>query len=128
MLVGHVFETAYCYNKLIKEEFAIFHFDNDPTCAFVGKNNDCCLIGGDVLILKTCVDNTLRFIGELKDIYGLKAIEAYTVQILTDPWAEQAAIWQLDIDLTKLTRPTSLFKVKDFKDYIDKPYTEQVEW
>ena len=128
MLVGHVSETAYCYNKLTKEEFAIFQFDNDPTCAIVGKNNDWCLIGGDVLVLRTWVDNTLRIIGDLKNIHGVKAIDAYTTQILTDPWAEHSAIWQLEINLNKLTRPTSLSKVTDFKEYFDKPYAEQIAW
>jgi len=128
MTVGHVFETAYCYNKLTKEEFAIFQFDNDPTCALVGKNNDWCLIGGDVLVLRTWVDNTLRILGELKNIYALKIIDDYTIQILTDPWTEQSAIWKLEIDLTRLTRPTSLSKIKDFKEYVDKEYTEQIVW
>jgi hypothetical protein len=128
MIVGNVFESAYCYNKLTKDEFGIFEFDNDPTCAAVGKNIDWCLIGGDVLILKTWIDKTLRIIGDLKNIYGLKTIDAYTIQILTDPWAEQAAIWQLEIDLDKLARPISLIKVKDFKEYFDKPYEEQIDW
>lgn len=128
MTVGHVFETSYCYNKFTKEEFAIFQFNSDPTCALVGKNNDWCLIGGDLLILRTWVDNSLRIFDQLKNIYGLKTIDDYTIQILTDPWTEQSAIWQLEINLTKLTRPTSLFKVKNFPDYIDKEYTEQVVW
>ena len=128
MMVGNVFETAYCYNKLTKEEFAIFQFDNDPTCATVGKNNDWCLVGGDVLVLKTWFDNTLRMIGDLKNIYGLKTYNAYTIQILTDPWTAQSAIWQLEIDLNKLTKPISLTKVKDFKEYFDKPYTGQIVW
>ena len=86
------------------------------------------MVGGDVLVLRTWVDSTLRMIGELKDIHELRALDAFTIQILTDPWNEYSAIWQLQIDLTKLTRPVSLFKVKDFRDYIDKPYTEQVAW
>ncbi len=128
MLVGHLFEAAYCYNKLTREEFPIFEFDNDPTCALIGKNNDWCLVGGDVLVLRTWVDSTLRMIGELKDIHELRALDAYTIQILTDPWNEYSAIWQFQFDRAKLTRPVSLFKVKDFRDYIDKPYTEQVAW
>ncbi|MES1181632.1 MAG: hypothetical protein ABUL44_02440 [Flavobacterium sp.] len=128
MTVGNIFESAYCYNKLTKEELPIFQFGNDPTCALVGKNNNWCLVGGDVLVLRTWVDNTLRKIGELKNIYAFKAIETYTIQILTDPWSEQSAIWKLEIDLNKLTRPTSLIKLKDFRGYFDKPLTEQIEW
>ena len=126
MTVGHIFESSYCYNKLTEEQFGVFEFDNDPTCALVGKNDDWCLIGGDVLVLRTWADNTLRVIGELENIYGLKSIDEYTTQILTDPWTEESSIWQLEIDLTKLTRPTSLFKVKDFKEYLDKEYSEEI--
>jgi hypothetical protein len=129
MLVGHVFESSYCYNKLTHEEFAIFRFNNDPTCALVGQNNDWCLIGGDILVLRTWVDNTLRTFDGIKDIFDLKALDAYLVQILTDPWTEQFSIWQLEIDLTRsAARPTTLHKIKDFKDYLDKPFTDKVEW
>ena len=128
MTVGHIFETSYCYNKLTKEEFAIFEFDNDPTCGLIGKRNDWCLIGGDVLVLRTWVDNTLRFVGELKQILDLKTIDDYTVQILTDPWDNGSEIWQLTIDLNKLTRPLILTKIRDFKEYADKPYTDKVVW
>jgi hypothetical protein len=128
MIVGHVFESSYCFNQLTKEEFAIFQFDNDPTCGIVGRNNDWCLVGGDVLVLRTWIDNTLRMIGELKQIFELRMIEDYKVQILTDPWSDNSAIWQLTIDLTKLTRPISIEKIRDFKEYIDKPYAEKIEW
>lgn len=128
MSVGHVYETSYCCNKLTKEEFAIFQFDNDPTCGVVGNNNDWCLIGGDVLVLRTWVDNTLRLVGDLKQIFDIKIIDDYTVQILTDPWTNNSEVWQLTIDLNKLTRPLTLTKIKDFKNYVDKPYTENVDW
>jgi len=128
MLLGHVFETAYCYNKITKEEFGLFQFDNDPTCGVVGKNNDWCLVGGDVLVLKTWFDNSLRLIGDLKQIHELRSVDDYKVQILIDPWSNEAAIWQLEIDKTKPTRPITLEKVKDFKDYTDKPYTEHIVW
>jgi hypothetical protein len=128
MLVGHMYESSYCFNKLTKEEFGIFEFDNDPTCALIGKNNDWCLIGGEILVLKTWVDNTIRVIGELNNIFALKAMGDYTVQILTDPWGKESAIWALTIDFNKLTRPTSLVKIRNFTEYADKPYVDQIEW
>jgi hypothetical protein len=128
MLLGHFFENAYVFNKITKEEFGIFQFNSDPVCGLIGKNNDWCLVGGDILVLKTWVDKTLRVIGDLKHIHELRATNEYTVQILIDPWTVESAIWQLDIDLTKLTKPINLFKIRDFTDYINKPYTEQVIW
>lgn len=128
MLVGNLVENSYCINKLTKEEFAIFQFENDPTCALVAKSNDWCLIGGDILVLRTWIDNTLRLIGNIEQIFGLKRISKNKVQILTDPWSENSAIWQLTINLEKLSNPTKLEKVRDFKEYIDKPYCENLSW
>ncbi|MCX8531278.1 hypothetical protein [Chryseobacterium luquanense] len=128
MIVGHVYETAYCINKLTKEEFCIFEFLEDPSCSIVGENNDWCLIGGNVLILKTLVDNTLRLVGDFKQIFDLKYIDAYTAQILTDPWSENSEIWQISFDVNKFTQPLTLSKIRDFKEYFDKPYSENIKW
>ena len=128
MILGHVYERAYIIDKIIQKEIAIFDFDNDPTCGLIGKNNDWCLVGGDILVLKTWVDNTLRTFSELKSVHSLRAIDDYTVQILLDPWSEQSSIWQMEINLNKLTNPITLFKMKDFSDYADKPYTDQIIW
>lgn len=128
MIVGHIYETSYYFNKLTKEEFPIFEFLDDPCCSIVGQNNDWSLIGGDVLILKTWVDNTLRIVGDLKQIFDLKSIDAYTAQILTDPWSENSEIWQVSIDLNKPTQPLTLTKIRDFKEYFDRPYSENIEW
>lgn len=128
LTIGHIFESSFGYNKLTKEEFGIFEFDFDPTCALVGQNNDWCIVGGEVLVLKTWIDNTLSVVGELKWIFDLKPIDAYTVHILTDPWSNDSGIWQLSIDLNQLSRPLNLTKVKDFKKYVGNPYTDEVEW
>lgn len=128
MIVGHIYEIAYYHNKLTKEELPVFEFEDDPTCAIIGQNNDWCLIGGDVLILKTWNDNALKFVDNLEQIFDLKCIDAYTAQILTDPWSENSEIWQVLIDLNKLTQPLTLSKIRDFKEYFDKPYSESIEW
>jgi hypothetical protein len=128
MVVGHVFEISFCINKLTKEEFTVFQFENDPTCGAVGRNNDWCLIGGEVLILRTCKDNTLRMISEVKQVSDLKIVDDYEVQILTDPWSEEAAIWELKIDLEKLSNPVSITKLRDFDELRNKAYTEIINW
>ncbi|MBO6517248.1 MAG: hypothetical protein JJ975_11920 [Bacteroidia bacterium] len=128
MIVGHVFENSYCINKLTKEEFAVFQFENDPTCGVVGRNNDWCLIGGEVLMLKTWKDNTLRSISQIKEVFDLKSVDDYNVQILTDPWSEKAAIWELKIDLNRLSNPVSVKKLRDFTEFRNKPYTKNINW
>ena len=97
LVVGHLYEDAYCYNKITKEEIGIFRFEGDPTCAVIGANNDWCLVGGHVLVLRTFYDRTVRPVGDLKDIHDLRLVGPYLAQLLTDPWSGQSAIWQLDI-------------------------------
>jgi len=128
MLLGHVFENAYLYNKFTREETGIFQFSNDPACGLVGKNNDWCLVGGDRLILQTLLDNTISPVGDLGHIHDLKSIDSYTTQILTDPWAKDAAIWQLELDLTNHAQLINLYKVKEFTGYVGKPYSEAIDW
>jgi len=128
VILGHLYEETYYYNKLTKEEIGVWKFQYDPTCGIVGKNNDWCLVGGDILILRTFLDHTVRPIGDLRDIHEIRLIDDYTAQILIDPWSENAAIWQLDLDLNRFAPRNSLWKVKDFKDYFGKPYEENVNW
>jgi len=55
-------------------------------------------------------------------------ISAYSAQILTDPWSAAPAIWQLNIDPNPTAPSIELWKVKDFTDYVGKPYEENVSW
>ena len=127
-LGNHLYEDAYCYNKITKEEIGIFRFEDDPTCAVIGANNDWCLVGGHVLVLRTFYDRTVRPVGDLKDIHDLRLVGPYSAQLLTDPWSGQSAIWQLDIIPNRVAPSTILWKIRDFNDYVGKPYEENVPW
>ena len=128
MILGHLYEDAYYFNKLTNEEIVVWRFQYEPTCGVIGQNNDWCLIGGEILILKTFFDHTVRPIGNLQDIHEIRLVGERAAQILIDPWSENAAIWQLDLDLNNAAPRNNLWKVKDFKDYLDKPYEENVIW
>ena len=127
LLLGHVYEQIFLIDKITNQETGILTLDNEPTCGLIGTNNDWCLVGGDILVLKTFFDNTLRQL-PLDNITALKKIDEYTVQILIDPWSDKASIWQLNIDINKPARPINIFKIKDFPDYQDKPYIENILW
>jgi hypothetical protein len=128
LVVGHFYEDAYSYNKITKEEIGIFRFEGDPTCAVVGTNNDWCLIGGHILILKTFYDRTVRPAGDLKDIYDLRLVSAYSAQLLTDPWSPESAIWQLDINPNRAAPGMNFWKIRDFHDYLGKRFEANVNW
>ena len=85
MSLGHIFEDAYCYNKLTKEAMGIWRFKYDPTCGIISKNNDWSLVGGEILILKTFFYRTVRPVGDLQDIHEIKLVGDNAAQFLTDP-------------------------------------------
>jgi hypothetical protein len=128
MLLGHLYEDSWCYNKLTKEEIGIWRFQSDPTCGTIGRNNDWCLVGGEILVLKTFPDHTVRPVGDLENIHEIRLVSEYEAKILIDPWSENAAIWHFELDVNRAAPTISLWKIQDFKEYLDKPYTEDVEW
>ena len=127
-VLGHIYETVYSINKLTGNETEIFSFYGDPTCGLIANRNDWQLIGGDALVLKTRMDSTTQVFDDTGDIHSLKPLDNYSAQILTDPWNEKSAIWQLSIKLSKVVRRIELKKVHDFTKYIDQPFVEQVKW
>jgi hypothetical protein len=126
LVLGHEFEQAYIFDKTSQETWQIFEFDNDPTCGVIGENNDWCLVGGQVLVLWT--KNLLEIIDHVEQIYELRLLAKNKAHILTDPWSGKSAIWELEIENNKTDLQYKLKKLKDFDDYFNKPYTENVFW
>ncbi|NVK65031.1 MAG: hypothetical protein HWE22_10615 [Flavobacteriales bacterium] len=126
--LGYQFETACLIDKITNQITPIFEFYGNPTCGLIGNRNDWFLIGGEVLILKTNVDNTIQPIGDLKNIHSLKLLDDYAALILTDPWSEESAIYKLTITLNPTIRKIELKKIRNFTKYIDQSYTENIEW
>ncbi|HTF82663.1 MAG TPA: hypothetical protein VL947_13095 [Cytophagales bacterium] len=58
---------------------------------------------------------------ELKGIYDIRQVGESEIEILTDPWAENAAIWRYNIITEHKT------KIRDFPDYKEKEYTQEVQ-
>ena len=55
-------------------------------------------------------------------IHSIRIKDNNTVEILTDPWSRKSSIWELNIENAELK------KIKDFPEYINKEYTEVVNW
>ena len=97
-------------------------FYGDPDCGLIDQNNQWCLVGGSALILWN-----KKKILEINDanlcwIYAVRQTDANKVQILTDPFANNSAVWELD------TLTTKFRKIRDFDNYKNKKYTDIIEW
>ena len=120
LIVVHCYEDASIYFKKTKEKFYIGDFYGDPTCALVGPDEDWVLVGGEHLTLWQ--GGLTASIAGIHWICGLRLVDSETVDILTDPWTSDSAVWRMTIPDRRLV------KVADFPWYREKPYTDDVEW
>lgn len=116
-------EDIFLFDKDLNQTIWKTSMYGNATCGWVGLSNDWVVIGGEFLLLWKAGES-LRIIHKniLSWIHDIRQIDEYKIEILTDPYAEISAIWQLDIQTEKLT------KIKDFLEYINKPYEENILW
>lgn len=116
------FESTYLVQKSNNQILMEDDFYGDPQCGVIDENNKWAIVGGRHLIF--WIENLKKHYEteEFKDIYAIRIKEVEVIHILTDPWAEFSAIWELSIKSGKLS------KVSEFKKYQGKEYIENVEW
>ncbi|MEM1002434.1 MAG: hypothetical protein AAGH46_07285 [Bacteroidota bacterium] len=59
---------------------------------------------------------------KLKWIHSIRVKNSETVELLTDPWGENPAIWEIS------TETFEFVKVRDFNDYKGREYSEDLIW
>ena len=116
------FEETFLINKLNNQILLEDNFFGDPQCGLIDKENKWVIIGGIHLTLWTPNETRKYQTREFKNIHSVRVQNEEIVEILTDPWNEDAGIWELNI------KSQTLSKVSNFKKYLDEEYTEQVEW
>jgi hypothetical protein len=120
---------------LFQEQEEVFLFDKDSnkeiwrtdmhgnaTCGLIAFSNEWVVCGGHKLIIWK--NNRLRVIEdpEIQWIHDIRQVGKNDVEILTDPWRDESAIWSFNI-MTEMK-----VKVRDFQDYKAKEYTDNVIW
>ena len=121
-ILMYKYEDAYLLVKATKEEVYLGDFYGEPTCGVISKINDWCIVAGAKLVVWTeneiieIVDSDIAFVFEIRQIDKNK------VEILIDPYSENASIWEFDV-LTKGKR-----KIKDFLSCKGKEYSDKIEW
>jgi hypothetical protein len=122
LLLAYIYEDVYLIVKATREKINLGDFYGDPTCGFISKTNNWCIVGGSLLIIwiKEKIINIKD--DELYWVYAIRQKTEYKVELLIDPWADNCAIWEFDV----LTKEKN--KIRDFFDYKDKEYTDNVIW
>lgn len=120
--IGHIFDDAYLIDKRNGEE--IFHDDfyGDPSCGLISKSNDWAIIAGEHITIWRKGKITKIEQEEIRWVHSIRTNDDQIIEILIDPWADHSAIWTLDIKTYELK------KVKDFNDYKEREYTDDVLW
>lgn len=118
----HIYEDVYISDKLNGRVDFVISCYGDPSAGIIDKHNRWCIIGGESLILYDMSKKTPICVDGLKWIYALRQTEKDVVQILTDPWSQDSAIWALDTITIRVS------KVRGFNNYQNCEYTEFVKW
>ena len=121
----HMHESASLLFKVAGKELCLGDFYGDPCCALIDPHEKWCLVGGEHLLLwqkNRFWKDTVTRVGGVHWIHDMRVAGENTAAILTDPWSDDAAVWQLSIE-TK-----SLVKVRDFDRYKGQEWVEEVIW
>ncbi len=118
--IGHEFEEAWLIDKETCQTLMRGDFYGDPECTLIDSNNLWALIGGEHLTVWR--NGQAGRIANVKWVHSLRKKGEAEVEILTDPWSEAPASWEMDM-ATGFVR-----KVRDFDDYRGKERTEDVIW
>jgi hypothetical protein len=115
-------EDVFLFDKDLNIEVWRTQFYGEAICGIVGLKNEWAVIGGEHLIVWS--NGKLKTIDdfELKWIHDLRQIDDNEVEILIDPWSQNSSIWKFNVHTFCKS------KIKDFKDYKDKPYSNEVKW
>lgn len=136
LLIEHEFELTELVEKRTGAVLATDEFYGDPSCGLISPKNEWAIMAGEHITIWQARRREKRWWGhkvkknqitvidddELCWIYDMRLKTSGKVEILTDPWGEISAIWELNMDSLEYT------KIKDFRDYFEKKLQGDVIW
>lgn len=120
LILQTAFEEVSLIDKNSGKEIFNLSVYGEVTCCIVADSENWIMIGAE----NFWIWRNYKFlkIEAIRWVYDMRKVSENVVEILTDPWDSEAAVWKYDI------LNGSYFKIKDFKDYHNKPYSENVIW
>ena len=122
LLLSYKYETVWLKDKSSNTTLYEQECYGDPTSGLIDIKSKWALIADEYLTLWRLNKVTVIKDEKLKWIYDMRLKSNELVELLIDPWSDNAAIWEININTLKFK------KVKDFLDYQNKEYQESVLW
>ncbi|MEN5197543.1 hypothetical protein [Sphingobacterium faecium] len=116
--LGHVDEDIILVNKGEKTAICIGDMYGNPYCGLIV--NKVCIIGGDHLLIWD--NHQITKLDIVSDIVQMRIKNDDMIEFLIDPWSKEASVWQLNL------KDRIPYKISDFKNLKNMPYTEEYAW
>ena len=122
-LLGHTYEDALLIRKRNGEHMLEDDFYGDPTCGYISRQADWAVVAGEHITIwhSERGQRIIRF-DDGQYVHTLRHTESTYVQLLVDPFGKHAAIWELNI------QDNSLREIRQFRDYWEQEFTENIIW
>ncbi|MBC9933018.1 hypothetical protein [Chitinophaga qingshengii] len=119
-VIGSLHENGYLFHLDTHEVTFMNWFYGDPTCAIIGQNDQWATMGGanGLTIWQQGVTSDIH----IENVFALREFDPVTIHVLTDPWREEAAVWEINLVTFSIQR------LRSFPDYLNQEYTDDVNW
>lgn len=118
----YLYETVYLSFLAKGKTVHLGDIYGDALCGVISDDDDWAIAAGSSLIIWTPKNTEIIQDARLSDVFAIRIVGENTVNLLTDPWSDKAAVWEFNL-LGK-----TFSKLYDFPNYINKPYTDIIEW
>lgn len=118
----HEYESVFLIEKTTGKILFEDNFYGDPNCGLVDKEGKWAIIAGEHLTIWTPKRISRLDNSEIHWIHSVRIKNSEIVEILTDPWKKNSAIWEIH----PINFETK--KIRDFNDYKNLEYSESVNW
>jgi hypothetical protein len=116
------FEATFLTDKKSGQALMEDDFYGDPNCGLIDNDNKWAIVAGEHLTIWTPKKWKRIENEDLKWIHSIRIKDLEVVEVLTDPWSKKSAIWEINVKTLEFK------KVRDFNDYKDQEYSENVNW
>lgn len=122
LILSNEYESACLKIKSTGEILLEEVFYGDPKCGLIDDQNNWAIIAGEHLTIWTSKLSKTINDENIKWVHSLRLKNAQAVEVLIDPWCENASIWEINLITLEIK------KISDFDDYKNSEYVDKIIW